>query len=81
MVQSKLRKIFNNNRNYENWCKYKPQCNLCFNLLRKTKKSFYINLYVKQVSDNRVFWKNKKSFLRTRVQIVQKITLVEKTHS
>ena len=37
--RSKLRNIFNKNRNHENWCKYKRQRNLCLNLLRKTKKS------------------------------------------
>ena len=55
MVQSKLRNIFNKNRNYENWCKYKRQRNLCLNLLRKTKTSFYRNLHEKQVSDNKKF--------------------------
>ena len=43
------------NRNYENWCKYKRQRNLCLNLLRKTKTSFYKNLDEKQVSDNKKF--------------------------
>ena len=38
MVLSKLRSIFNKNRNYENWCKYNCQRNLCLNLLRKNKK-------------------------------------------
>ena len=41
MVRSKLRNNYNKNRNYENWCKYKCQHNLCLNLLRKTKKNFY----------------------------------------
>ena len=48
-VRSKLRNIFNKNRNYENWCKYKRQGNLCLNLSRKTKKSFYKILDEKQV--------------------------------
>ena len=40
MVQSKLRNIFNKNRNYENWCKYKRPRNLCLKLLQKNKKEF-----------------------------------------
>ena len=40
MVQSKLRNIFNKNRNYENWCKNKRQRNLCLNLSQETKKEF-----------------------------------------
>ena len=62
MVRSKLRNIFNKNRNCENWCKYKRQRNLCLNFLQKTKKSFYKNVDEKQVSDNKVFWKNVMPF-------------------
>ena len=78
MVRSKLRNIFNKNRNYENWCKYKRQRNLCLNLLRKTKKSFYKNLDEKQVSDNKVFWKNVKPSFSDKGVNFSKITLVEK---
>ena len=53
MVQSKVRNIFNKNRYYENWCKYKRQSNLCLDLSRKKKKNFHKNLDEKQVSDNK----------------------------
>ena len=79
MVRSKLRNIFSKNRNYENWCKYKRQHNLCLNLLRKTKKSFYKNLDEKQVSDNKVFWKKVKPSFSDKGVNSSKITLVEKT--
>ena len=75
----KLRNIFNKNRNYENWCKYKRQRNLCLNLLRKTKKSFYENLDEKQVSDNKVFWKKVNPFFINNSVNSPKITLVGKT--
>ena len=81
MVRSKLRNIFNKNRNYENWCKYKRQRNLCLNLLRKTKKSFYKNLDEKQVSDNKVFWKKEKPSFSDKGVNSSKITLVEKNWS
>ena len=61
MARPKFGNIFNSKRNYENWCKYKRQRNLCLNLLRETEKSFYKNLDEKQVSDNKVFWKNVNS--------------------
>ena len=77
MVRSKLRNIFNKNRNYENWCKYKCQRNLCLNLSRKTKKSFYKNLDEKQIFDNKVFWKNVKPFFSDKGVNSSKITLVE----
>ena len=78
MVRSKLRNIFHKNRNYENWCQYKRQCNLCLNLSRKTKKSYYKNLDEKQVSDNKVFWKNVKPSFSDKGVNSSKITLVEK---
>ena len=78
MVRSKLRNIFNKDRNYENWCKYKRQRNLCLNLLRKTKKSFYKNFDEKQVSDNKVFWKKVEPSFSDKSTNSSKITLVEK---
>ena len=78
MVQFKLRNIFNKNRNYKDWCKSKRQRNLCLNLLRKTKKSFYKTLDVKQVSDNKVFWKKVKPSFSDKGVNCSKITLVEK---
>ena len=38
MKISRLKNLFNKNRNQENWCKYKIQCNYFVNLLYKTKK-------------------------------------------
>ena len=70
MVRSKLRNNDNKNRNYENWCKYKRQCNLCLNLLRKTNE--------KQVSDSKAFCKNIKPFFSDKGVNSSKITLVEK---
>ena len=69
MVQSKLRNNYNKKRNYENWCKYKRQRNLCLNLLQKTKKNFHKALDEKQVSDSKTFWKNIKLSLVTRALI------------
>ena len=78
MVRSKLRNIFKKNRNYENWCKCNRKRNLCLNLLRKTKKSFYKNLDEKQVSDNKVFREKVKPFFSDKGVNSSKITLVEK---
>ena len=78
MVRSKLRNIFSKNRNYENWCKYKRQHNLCLNLLQKAKKSFCKNLDEKEVSDNKVFWKKVKPLFSDKGENSSKITLVEK---
>ena len=79
IVRSKLRNNYHKDRNYENWCKYKHQHNLCQNLLRKTKKNFYKALDEKQVSDSKTFWKNVKPFFSNKGVNSSKITLVEKT--
>ena len=78
LVRSKLKNIFNKNRHYENWCKYKCQRNLFLNLLRKTKKSFYKNLDEKQVSDKKAFWKKVNPSFSDKDVNSSKITLVEK---
>ena len=78
MVRSKLRNNYNKNRDYEDWCKYKCQRNLCLNLLRKTKKNFYKALDEKQVSDSKTFWTNVKPVFSDKSINSSKITLVEK---
>ena len=40
--------------NFEN---YKKQRNICVNLLRKSKKQYFNNIDVKNVMDNKKFWK------------------------
>ena len=78
MVRSKLTNNYNKNRNYEKWCKYKRQRNLCLNVLRETKKNFYKAPDEKQVSDSKIFWKNVKPFFSDKGVNLSKITLVEK---
>ena len=77
-MRSKIRNNYNKNRNYENWCKYKREHNLCLNLLRKAKKNFYKALDEKQVSDRKTFWKNVKSFFSEKGVNSTKINSVEK---
>ena len=81
MARSRLRNIFNKNRNNKNWYKYKRQHNLCLNLLRKTKKGFYKNYDEKQASDKKVFWKKLKPSFSDKGVNYSKITLVEKNWS
>ena len=41
---------------------YKRQRNFCVKLLRKTKKEFYNNLNVKYITENKLFFENRKTF-------------------
>ena len=57
--------------------KYTKQRNYCVSLLRKSKREYYSNLDVKNITDNKTFWKTVKPFLSDKVTSTQKITLTE----
>ena len=77
MKRSKLNNLFNKNKNQENWCKYKTQRNYYVNLLCKTKKQYYKNLDIKEVTDNKKFWKSVKSYFGKGDSNSEKIMLLE----
>ena len=62
MVRSKLKNKYNKNRTEENWGIYKKQRNFCVNLLRKTKKDYFNDLNIKNITDNKAFWKTIKPY-------------------
>ena len=66
ILRSKLKNKFNNEKNHMNWCNYKRQRNHCLRILRKTKKEYFDSLNIKQVSDNKLFWKSAYHFLMTK---------------
>ena len=41
MKRSKLRNTFNQDRSSENWQYYKRQRNICWNILKSTKETFF----------------------------------------
>ena len=65
------------NKTDENKRKYTKQQNYCVSLLRKSKKEYYSNLDVKNITDNKTFWKTVKPFLSDKVISTEKITLIE----
>ena len=50
MTRSRLKKIYNKKRSYDNWDKYKKQRNFCVKLFRKTKQDYFNNIDIKSVS-------------------------------
>ena len=44
-------------RNNKNWENYKKQRNVGVDPIRKTKTEYFKNLSIKDLSDNRKFWK------------------------
>ena len=80
MLRSKLKNKFNKERNHINWCNYKRQRNHCLSILRKTKKEYFNSLNIKQVSDNKLFWKSVKPFFNGKGSNSSKIMLVEENN-
>ena len=55
MLRTKLRNQFLKTRTSEVKLKYNKQRNLCVSLLRKTKRNYYENLNLNDVSDKKKF--------------------------
>ena len=75
------RKIFlnkyNEDKTDENLAAYKRQRNKCVKILRKAKYNYYQNLDLKNLTDNRKFWKTIKPVFTDKVQVSQSIILIE----
>ena len=74
MLRSKHKNKFNRERNHISWC------NHCLSILRKTKKEYFNSLNIKQVSENKLFWKSVKPFFNDKGSNSSKITLVEENN-
>ena len=57
MHRSKLKNRYNKNKNDENREVYKQQRNRCVKLLRNAKDSYFRNIDLNNLTDNRKFWK------------------------
>ena len=77
MKRSKLETKYNKKRNYENWSLYQKQRNYCLSLLRKTKKAYFEKLNIKEIGDNKTFWKTTWPYFSDKDNKSSKITLVE----
>ena len=81
MKQSKLRNTFNKKRSSENWQNYKRQRNICSNILKSTKKTFFETLNMKEITDNKKFWKTVKLFFTDKCKTSNNIILTEKNET
>ena len=77
MTRSRLRNKFTRNPTPENRTNYTKYRNYCTALFRKEKKSYYNNLDLKRITDNRQFWKTVGPLFSDKHFSSQKITLVE----
>ena len=77
MKRTRLRKCYLKIRSEQNRLSYVKQRNCCVSLLRKTKKDYYANLNVKDIVDNKQFWRTVKPLFSDKTKSNEKITLVE----
>ena len=77
MNRSRLENKFLNCQTEESKNAYNKQQNFCVSLFRKTKKDYYNNLNIKNVCDNRTFWKTVKPSLSDKINKSGKIILRE----
>ena len=80
MLRSKLKNKFNKKRNHINRCNYKRHRNGCFSIIRETKKKYFNSLNVRQVSDNKLFWKSVKPLVSDKGSNSSKIILEEENN-
>ena len=81
MTRTRLQNRFLKNRSIRNRDLFRKQRNLCVSVLRESKKDYFSNLNVKQITDNKHFWKTVKRFLSNKVQSSEKINLTDENNS
>ena len=77
MKRSALENKYYKNKNIENQKLYKKQRNYCSKLYKKERKKYYANLDMKNITDNKLFWKTVKPFFTDKGSTRSKITLVD----
>ena len=77
MKRTRLSNCYLKKRFEQNRLSYVKQRNYCVSVLRKTKKDHYANFNVKDIVDNKQFWRTSKPLFSDKTISNEKITLVE----
>ena len=77
MKRSRLKNSYQKNKSDENLLAYRKQRNLCVNLLKKVKRSYFENLRPSDICDNKKFWKTVKPLFSEKPISTENITLIE----
>ena len=78
MKRSRLRNKFLHSKSDIDRKAYNKQRNICVTLIRQEKKNFYSNLNMRDVTDNKMFWKKVRPLFTDKIQIKSKITSIGK---
>ena len=77
MTRSRLRNKYLKCPSNDNKVNYKKQRNYCTSLFRKEKKTFYDNIDITLITDNKKFWRTVKPFFSEKHFSRKKMVLVE----
>ena len=75
--RARLRNVYLRKRTEATKAAYNYQRNICVSLLRKSKKSYFEDLNVKLVRDNKKFWKNVTSLLSNKSNLKRESHLLK----
>ena len=62
MHRSRLKNVFNKSRTLKTWDNYKKTAQFLCESFKKNKKRYFENINVKDINDNKKFWKTIKPF-------------------
>ena len=77
MRRTRLGNVYLKKRTEATEAAYSYQRNICVSLFKKSKRSYFENLNVKLVRDNKKFWKNVGSLFPNKIKYKERITLIE----
>ena len=78
MRRTRLRNTFIDSKTDADRIAYNKERNYCVSLIRKGKKAYYSNLNIRDVKDNKIFWRKVKPYFSENINLQTKILLVEK---
>ena len=78
MRRSQLQTKYFKNKSENNYLAFKKLRNFCSKLYKKDMKKYYNSLDIKNITDNKQFWKTIKPFLFEKSKVTSKIKLKDK---
>ena len=81
MTRSRLKRRYNLERSTINFENYKKQSNICVYVLHKSKTQYFHSINVKNVTDNKGFWKTVWPIFRKNVKLQALLFYLEETKS
>ena len=78
MRRSQLQTKYFKNKSQNDYLAFKKQRNFCSKLYKKERKNYYNSLDIKNITDNKQFWKTIKPFLSEKIKTTSKIKLKDK---